>query len=207
MRIAGLFMVAALAACGGATSGTSDPAGEGTTADPTGAGGAKADPPGGAHEDPPASGGQTTPSVVGETCANPTTVIAASGGSIARPVGSALRLQLVYQGSSIGITQVRGVDKVLSPADGPFTAGKVSGYWFETRSPTTTTYQRLFQDPTNLEAPGDPGGGGFMNFTIDRCTPKHFLADVPNDPSSRKSSSMAARTARTTQRSSWRGST
>ena len=40
------------------------------------------------------------------------------GGSIARPVGSVLRLQLTYQGSDIGVTEARGVDVLLSKSDG-----------------------------------------------------------------------------------------
>jgi hypothetical protein len=117
-------------------------------------------------------------------CEKPAPVVVASGGTITRPTGSALRLQLVYQGAAIGVTQVRGVDMVLPPADGPFAAGKVSGYWVESRSATAPLYQHLFRDPTVREAPPPPGpgGGGFSNSTIDRCEPKIILADVPNDP-------------------------
>ena len=115
-------------------------------------------------------------------CAKPSPVVVASGGTITRPTGSALRLQLVYQGAAIGVTQVRGVDMVLAPADGPFAPGKVSGYWVESRSAAAPLYQHLFRDPTVREAPGAPGGGGFSNSTIDRCEPKIILADVPNDP-------------------------
>ncbi len=182
--IAATASAATLVACGGATSGTSDTSGtsgEGTADPPRpGAGASTADP---GKSDPPAGTTTSTPGVVGETCPSPTPVIVASGGVITRPAGSALRLQLVYQGSSIGVTNARGVDMILYPADGPFEAGKISGYWYETRSGATTTYQQAFQDPTNQEAPGGPNGEGFQNSTIDRCSAKTIQADVPNNPS------------------------
>jgi hypothetical protein len=116
----------------------------------------------------------------GTPCPKPAPVQVPSGGTITRTSGSALRLQLVYQGASIGVTSARGVDMILAPADGPFAPGKVSGYWVESRSATAPLYQHLFRDPTVREAPG--AGGGFSNSTIDRCEPKIILADVPNDP-------------------------
>ena len=199
MRIVSLLMVSvaastmALAGCGGATTG-GDGTGSGTgpgagSTTGSGAGGDKtvgSDP----GNDLPQRGGGTVvhppvdghgPGTVGASCPTPTPVTVGPGGAIARPVGSALRLQLTYQGSDIGVTQARGVDMILPPADGPFTPGKVSGYWVEARSGATTTYQHLFQDPTTLEAVGE-GGSGFMNLPVDRCTAKLILADVPNDP-------------------------
>lgn len=110
-------------------------------------------------------------------------LVTTNGGAIVRPVGSALRLQLVYQGSSIVVSNVRGVYIILASGDGPLLPTKVAGYWYETRSGTTTAYQHLFRDPTNQEgAPGGPNGQ-FSNSTIDRCVAKTILADVPNDPS------------------------
>lgn len=127
--------------------------------------------------------GETKPGD-GPACPTPAPVLVANGGTIVRPAGSALRLQLVYQGSSIGVSNVRGVDMILGPSGGPFAAGKGSGYWFETRSASGVVYQHLFQDPTRQEAPGDPStSGGFSNSTLDRCVAKTILADVPNNAS------------------------
>ncbi len=197
MRIVSLLMVSvvasamALVACGGATAG-----GDGTE---TGTGSAKSDP----GRSPATSGGNATgndpgndlpqpgihpptnghgPGTVGATCASPTQVSVGPGGTIARPVGSALRLQLTYQGSDIGVTEARGVDMLLSKGDGPFAPGAVAGYWVETRSAGATIYQHLVQDPTTLEAVG-AGGDGFTNVPVDRCAAKIILADVPNNPS------------------------
>jgi hypothetical protein len=200
MRIFNLLIVSvaasamALVACGGATTG-----GDGTT---TGTGSPKSD-PGTAAGTSGASGGSVTgndpgndlpqpgihpptnghgPGTVGATCASPTQVSVGPGGSIARPIGSALRLALTYQGSDIGVTEARGVDMLLSKADGPFTPGAVAGYWVETRSAGATIYQHLVQDPTTIEAVG-AGGSGFTNLPVDRCAAKIILADVPNNPS------------------------
>ncbi len=196
MRIVSLLMGSALsamtlAACGGATAsvpadgtGAGTNTGTGTGSDPgSSAGTVNGNDPGndlpqpGVHR--PAQGG-----VIGATCATPTRVLVAPNGLISRPDGSALRLQVVYQGSELGVTDVRGVDMILPPSDGPFKAGAVSGYWFETRrtgADTSPTYQHLFQDPTNQEAAPGPNGGGFGNSTLDRCTPKYISVDVPNN--------------------------
>jgi hypothetical protein len=192
MRIVSLLMIGVaagafgLVACGGATTGTGDGTGAGTGTGGTGTNtgdttrpGVSADPP---SSDPPSTNVQG-PGVVGASCPNPTSVLVPSGGVIARPAGSALRLQLVYQGTAIGVTNVRGVDMILPPPSGPFTPGAVAGYWVETRSASATTYQHIFQDPTVQEGFGGPGGGDFSNTTIDRCTAKIILADVPNDGS------------------------
>jgi hypothetical protein len=203
MRIVSLLMVSvaasalALAGCGGATAGgdatgtgspKSDPGtsvgtsgGSGTSGT---SGGVNADDPGndlpqiGIH--PPTNG--HGPGTVGTTCATPTQVSVGPGGTIARPVGSVLRLQLTYQGSDIGVTQARGVDMLVSKGDGPFTPGAVAGYWVETRSAGATIYQHLLEDPTKIEAVG-AGGSGFTNLPVDRCVAKIILADVPNNPS------------------------
>jgi hypothetical protein len=146
----------------------------------------------GAHgdDDAPASGtgaSETGSTTTGTACPDPATVLVPSGGAITRPPsGSALRLQLVYQGSSIGVTDIRGVDMIIGPSDGPFVAGKVSGYWAETRTATATVYQHLFRDPTVREAPGAPGGGGFTSSTMERCAKKIILVDVPNDASAKE---------------------
>jgi hypothetical protein len=183
----------ALVGCGGATSGGDESGASGPRTSTTGSSGGtttghSGDDPG---NDLPQPGGGTTvhppvtghgPGTVGATCASPTQVSVGPGGEIARPVGSALRLQLTYQGTDIGVDEARGVDMILPPADGPFTPGVVAGYWVEARSGKTTTYQHLFQDPTKMEAVGE-GGGSFMQLPIDRCTTKLILADVPNDPS------------------------
>lgn len=122
------------------------------------------------------------PKVIDPSCANPTTARVVSGGTIPRPVGSALRLILVYQGSSIGVVDIRGVDKTLPGSDGPFSDN--AGYWAETRAGRTVSYQQLLRDPTRIEVfPGPPGSGqGFENKTADRCAPKTLSVDVPNDP-------------------------
>lgn len=183
MRVISLLsivLVASAAACGGATgseiSGGAGTGGPGAEPGKPGASGTEA--PGSEPGVPAKRGGAG--GVAGAECATPTNVLVASGGTIARPDGSALRLQLVYQGASIGVTNIVGVDKLLSPGGGPFTAGGTSGYWVEARSGTHATYQHLFRDPTNLEAPAGPGGQGFSNSTIDRCMPKSISADVPN---------------------------
>jgi hypothetical protein len=174
----------ALVACGGATAGDGTGTGAPTSEPGTSGGSVTGSDPGndlpqpGVH--PPVNG--YGPGTVGATCASPTHVSVGPGGTIARPVGSALRLQLTYQGSDIGVTEARGVDMLLSKGDGPFAPGAVAGYWVETRSAGATIYQHLLQDPTTIEAVGG-GGGSFTNLPVDRCTPKLILADVPNDPS------------------------
>jgi hypothetical protein len=192
MRIVSLLMVSVavsavlLVGCGGATAGggSTDESGAGTTTGP-GRGTTTGNDPKPSVTDPPVVHppivNGNAPGTVGTTCAMPTLVSVGAGGVIARPVGSALRLQLTYQGTEIGVNEARGVDMILSPADGPFTPGKVAGYWVEARSGTATTYQHLFEDPTKLEAVG-AGGSGFTNVPVDRCAAKLILADVPNDP-------------------------
>src|SRR4051812_13373301 len=165
MRILGLLgvLVAVTSmACGGSTSGTGDPTAPGTT------------PPSHNPNDPPSSNPPIShndaPKIAGADCPSPTTVLVGSGGVIARPVGSVLRLQMIYQGSSMGVTDIRGADMVIYRGDGPFTPGVVAGYWVEAQtSAKATLYQRTFQDPTSQEAFPGPGGGGFSNSTIDRC--------------------------------------
>lgn len=187
MRIVSLLMVSAavvLTACSGATADSGSPGGSSasTTTTPGSTTGNDAKP--GANDPPvihPPINGKG-PGIVGAACAAPTSVSVGPGGTIARPTGSALRLQLVYQGADIGVTEARGVDMILPPASGPFEAGKVAGYWVEARTATGASYQHFLQDPTMIEAVGE-GGGSFTNITVDKCTAKTILADVPNDPS------------------------
>jgi hypothetical protein len=175
MRIVSLLtvLVAVTAgACGGSTTGTGEAGG---------------DPPNGTR--PPSSDDLPTPDqppplprIVGADCPSPTTVLVPSGGLIARSAGSVLRLRLVYQGSSMGLTDLRGADMVLPKDAGPFKPGEVAGYWVEVQSAAKATlYQRTFQDPTNQEGFPGPNGEGFSNSTIDRCVAKTFAVDVPND--------------------------
>jgi hypothetical protein len=189
MRIVSLLMVsvavsaAVLAGCGGATAdgGSTGESGTTTTGPGTTTGNDSkpgvSDPP---VVHPPING--KGPGLVGAACPAPTSVSVGPGGTIARPTGSALRLQLVYQGSDIGVTEARGVDMILPPPSGPFEAGKVAGYWVEARTATGASYQHFLQDPTMIEAVGE-GGGGFTNLPVDKCAAKTILADVPNDPS------------------------
>jgi hypothetical protein len=118
----------------------------------------------------------------GTDCDAPAEVLVSSGGRIARPVGSVLRLTLVYQGAGIGVRSVDEVDMVIAPTDGPLREGVNSGYWAETRDAAAALYQRTLRDPTVQEAPADPDGGDYSNATVDRCEPKTLLVDVPNDP-------------------------
>lgn len=162
----------AAAACGGSTS--QSPGNNGSTDTAANAGG---------EETPYPPKSDEAPGVVGASCPSPTEVTVASGGVIARPTGSVLRLQLAYQGDSIGVTSARGVDMIIQPTSGPFTPGVIAGYWLEARSGTTTTYQDSFQDPTVQEGFGGSSSGGFSNSTIERCRTKTFEAVVPNDAS------------------------
>jgi hypothetical protein len=166
-----------LAACGGATNEPSGPAGTGndspastsTSTAPT--------------QTPGTNDSQSTNALKNE-CASPAAVIAKSSTTIRQPVGSVQRFQLVYQGAEIGVTSLRGVDMIIAGSDGPFAAGKNSGYWAEVRDASgKTTFTRLFRDPTNAEAPPPPGGGNFTNATIDKCIAKTILVDVPRSPS------------------------
>ncbi len=114
-------------------------------------------------------------------CAEPASVLARDGEHVVRPKGSALRFQLVYQGSSIGVSVLRGVDMVLGPSDGSFEPGKNSGWWAELRSASgAKIYTTLLRDPTIVEGPGP--GGTLVNATLDPCAQKILLVDVPNDP-------------------------
>jgi hypothetical protein len=165
-----------LAACGGATNEPSGPSGAG-------------------NETPAATSTSTEPAqapgrddsqtnALKNDCASPAAVIAKSGSTIRQPVGSVQRFQLVYQGSEIGVTSLRGVDMIVAGSDGPLAAGKNSGYWAEVRDAAgKTTFTRLLRDPTNVEAPPPPGGGNFTNATVDKCIAKTILVDVPRSPS------------------------
>ena len=177
MKTAFLLSMSILAAaCGGGVA-------DGPGAPPSSAGSSGAARP----DDGTTSEGTTSPpeeASVGGTCTAPASVLVRSGGSIARPAGSVLRFELVYQGDEIGVRALRGVDMIISGSDGPFTPGHHAGYWAETRDASgAALFTRLLRDPTVLEAPGAPGGGGFSNHTIDRCEPKTIPVDVPSSAS------------------------
>ena len=73
---------------------------------------------------------------------------------------------------------------VIGGSDGPFSTAKNAGWWAEVRDASgTTTFTRLLQDPTRVEVPPAPGGGGFSNVTADKCREKILLVDVPRAPS------------------------
>ena len=165
------FLFVLLAACGGATDETADPANGSTSQTPS------SDVP----QQTPESDDGTPPATAPSECASPATVIATSGSTIRQPVGSVQRFQLVYQGSAVGVAALRGVDMTISGSDGPFIPGKHSGYWAEVRDASgAATFTRLFQDPTRVEAPGN--NGGFSNSTVDKCIAKTILVDVPRSP-------------------------
>jgi hypothetical protein len=170
MRFPFLFAFCSLA-CGGATNEpTETPGGASTVTTP----------PESPTKAPAANDSPTTASDT--DCASPASVIAKSGTTIRQPVGSAQRFQLVYQGSALGVTALRGVDMIIGGSDGPFTPGTNSGFWAEVRTASgKTTFTRLLMDPTRQEAPA--GNGGFTNSTIDKCIAKTILVDVPRSPS------------------------
>lgn len=162
------LLLAWLVACGGAANEPSEtPAGSPTAKAPTQSAGST---PAKTNDSPKSD------------CASPEPVIAKSGTTIRQPVGSVQRFQLVYRGSDVGVTALRGVDMIIAPNDGPFVAGKNSGFWAEVRDASgKVAYSVLLQDPTRIEGPGD--NGGFVNATVDKCTPKTILVDVPRSPS------------------------
>lgn len=171
MRFSSLFCCFLLA-CGGATNEPSGPSAGNVSETPS--------------QTPSQASGtndsQTATNTPKNDCASPAPMIAKNGTTIRQPVGSAQRFQLVYQGSEVGVTALRGVDMIIGGSDGPFAAGKNSGYWAEVRDASNkTTFTRLFQDPTRQEAPA--GNGGFSNGTIDACIAKTILVDVPRSPS------------------------
>jgi hypothetical protein len=113
-------------------------------------------------------------------CRNPEPVIVEHRGTLQRPSGEVLRLELVYQGSNIGIAHVDAVDMIIDESD-VIPSGS-AGYWVETRSKGVIKYQEEVNDPTIAEVPPFPGGE-FSNVVRPKCEPKLILADVPNDPS------------------------
>jgi hypothetical protein len=173
MRFSSLFFFfTCLVACGGATNEPTETPTGGST-------------PSTAPETPaktPGSNDSQTTTAPASDCPDPAATIAKSGTTIRQPVGSAQRFQLVYQGSAIGVSALRGVDMIIGGSDGPFTAGKNSGFWAEVHDASgKTTFTRLLMDPTRQEAPA--GNGGFTNSTIDKCIAKTILVDVPRSPS------------------------
>lgn len=120
-------------------------------------------------------------------CANPTRVIARSGESIARPGGVGLRLYLIYQGASVGLRSIDGVE-ASPPRLGPNAAGPVAGlhpgYWGELRDADgAKLFFEMFPDVGEREVPPAASGGEFSHVAVDRCEPKLMAAFVPNDPS------------------------
>ena len=101
-----------------------------------------------------------------------------------RPTGSVLRLQLIYQGSALGVVEAKGIATTLAPADGPFQPGTNSGYWAELRDGADhRLFTRLLRDPTRMEVAGPDGG--FAQILIPKCSRKPIPLDVPNDPLAR----------------------
>jgi hypothetical protein len=114
-------------------------------------------------------------------CTLPEGVVVSSGGTLSpRPHGSALRLVLVYQGGSIGITSARGADMTLPGTSGPLRPGFNSGYWYELQDASgKALYTRSLPDPSRIEAHGPDGP---TSAVVPRCEEVLVLADVPNDP-------------------------
>lgn len=116
---------------------------------------------------------------IGSECPKPTNALVTAGGLIVLFGGSALSLQLTYQGSAIGVTEVRTVDKTLVPSVGPFAAGTDAGYWADVldRSTGARLYTQSLQDPTHIEGIGEDG---FSQILVDKCQPKLLLLDIPH---------------------------
>ncbi len=123
-----------------------------------------------------------TGGTVGSECANAESVLVKSGETITRPTGSVMRLELIYQGTSIGVRKVRGVDMIIKPSAGPFAAGTNTGYWADVVDASgAVMYTQLVRDPTRVEAPPSPGGNDWKNATVAQCNPKTILVDIPNE--------------------------
>lgn len=184
-----------LLACGGATNEPTEAPATGPTSST----------PAEAPAQTPGANDSKTTDAPKSDCASPAPVIAKSGTTIRPPVGSVQRFQLVYQGSEIGVTALRGVDMIVGGSDGPFSVAKHSGYWAEVRDASgKTTFTRLFQDPTHREAPA--GNGGFGNATIDSASPRRSSSTCRALRRAACSSSSGCRTARREQRASSRAS-
>lgn len=179
MRIALLaFLCVSLTACGG---GVSDGGADGTTGATTPPGSSTTNPPGTA----PPQTETNLPKTVGAECSNPTAVLVPSGGTIARPASKGIKIELVYQGATIGVTDVREREIIPGTSSTDVFGPDTSGYWLEGRTAGKMTFQRSFRDPTNQEAFGPPPGvgGGFTNTTIPRCDAKSIQVEAPNDAS------------------------
>jgi hypothetical protein len=117
-------------------------------------------------------------------CPSPSGVLVTSGSTITpRPTGSALRLDVLYQGYAMGIDGIKGWDAIVPADSGPLKAGFNSGYWFELQDATgVTLYTHWINDPTRLEAPGPSPDGGFTNSVRPLCDEKSIRLELPNDP-------------------------
>src|SRR5688572_9733667 len=115
-----LLLLLACVACGGVASP------ENPSPTPTGT---NSETPKAPDPNTPPSNTESTGGTITTECANAESVLVKSGETITRPTGSVMRLELVYQGSAVGVRKVRGVDMILSPSAGPFSAGKHTGYW------------------------------------------------------------------------------
>lgn len=104
------------------------------------------------------------------------------GGTLTRPSGSVLRLELFYQAGEMAIDIARGVDMVLpGGGDVHFEPGVNAGYWYELQNAYgEALYTRSFQDPSMIEAPLPDGT--FTQVPLPRCNLATILADVPNRP-------------------------
>ena len=119
MRFSSLFLsfFVCLVACGGATNEPSEVPG----------GASAANTPNEPPATTPGSNDSQPATAPANDCPSPASVIAKSGTTLRQPVGSAQRFQLVYQGSALGVTALRGVDMIIGGSDGTFTADKNSG--------------------------------------------------------------------------------
>ncbi len=123
--------------------------------------------------------------LVDSGCANPAAVIVRSGENLGPPLThTSLRLDMVYQGTSMGITGFEDSDSIVPASDAPLVVGTTTGFWAEVQSvggadAGTVEFTRLFQDPTRVEAPANPDGGGFVNGTLPVCNAKPFSITIP----------------------------
>lgn len=179
IKTAGIFLAALLVptsiGCGASSGGSgASPSDGGTSLVDTRE---AEDDAGGKTAEAGSDGGSRRPPV---QCESPTPTTVASGDAFDRPAGPIVRLQVVYQGSTMGIQSIAGVDMAIAPSDGPLEAGKNGGHWFvvvdQAQQPL---YTRLFNDPSLKETV--PGRNPAELRPI--CDPKFLMMDFPNNPS------------------------